>query len=100
MGSLSSLAKAMRHIRKELGGTSNIHYLECLIGIGLQEGITQSGLRTLLGTQESVVSRISQQLETMELIIRNPHPTEYRSKTLYLTNKGKKLLKDALELLE
>jgi DNA-binding MarR family transcriptional regulator len=94
MASVQSLARVLRQVRQATANTVNLNFVECLLGIAGREGITPSELALALGQPESTVSRVCSQLEDPHrLIVRNPHPTEYRAKVMYLTKEGKELLK-------
>lgn len=59
--------------------------------IGRHEGISQLTLASLLDRDKAQVARAIKELEASGLVIRRPHPSDWRAKCLALTEEGEKM---------
>lgn len=62
-------------------------------------GITQAGIRDILGLDKGAAARRAANLEAKGYIVRKPHPTDKRSQLLFATPKSESL-KDSKSSLE
>ncbi len=64
------------------------------------EGTTITTLAARIGTSRQAVSQLAQAIEEAGLVERVPHPTDGRSVLVRHTEAGRRLLLDALEVME
>lgn len=64
--------------------------------VAANEGKTQQAIAQLIGLNATRMVFLIDELERMELAERRRNPTDRRSYALYLTDKGRRLLSDAL----
>ncbi|RXI97752.1 MarR family transcriptional regulator [Anaerobacillus alkaliphilus] len=62
-----------------------------LIRLWEEDGLTQNKLATLTGKDQPSVSRLINNLEKNDLVMRVEHPVDKRTNLIFLTAKGKKL---------
>lgn len=83
----------MRVFRHAIGSEANLNYVDVFVGVAQREGSTVTELVNNTGSNLATVSRICQLLEEKHgLVVRKPHPVEFRAKTIYLTKEGKALV--------
>jgi DNA-binding MarR family transcriptional regulator len=71
-----------------------------LRGVGLDEGQSQQALAGRLRISPSRVVAIVDDLESRQLLERQPHPSDRRIRNLHLTTRGRELLDQATELVQ
>lgn len=76
---------------KEQGYPVTHEQWSIMIRLWEEDGLTQNKLSTLTGRDQPSISRLINNLEKNELVMRMAHPVDKRTNLIFLTPKGKKL---------
>jgi DNA-binding MarR family transcriptional regulator len=71
-----------------------------LVHVWSHDGISQQAISDLMHKDKSATTRLISSLEAKDLAYRSPGPSDGREKFVYLTDKGKKAMKRATELVQ
>ena len=73
------------------GYSITIEQWKALVYLWAQDGLTQLELGESMGKEQSATTRIVNNLEKNNFVVRVPNPDDRRSKRIYLTHQGRRL---------
>ncbi len=66
-----------------------------LVGINENPGVDATRLSAIIKFDKATLTGVIDRLEAKELIVRKPHPSDRRARTLHLTRLGERVLREA-----